>query len=58
MAWILGEAVGTLGALVFAELATRHPQAGGRDTGLDAGDGRARLALASWRRVLERTRRP
>lgn len=30
VAWILGGLVGTLGALVFAELATRHPQAGGK----------------------------
>jgi APA family basic amino acid/polyamine antiporter len=30
VAWILGGAVGTLGALVFAELSTRHPHAGGK----------------------------
>ena len=29
VAWALGGAVGLLGALVFAELATRHPHAGG-----------------------------
>ena len=30
VAWVLGGAVGLLGALVFAELATRYPQAGGK----------------------------
>ena len=30
VAWALGGAVGLLGALVFAELATRHPHAGGK----------------------------
>jgi APA family basic amino acid/polyamine antiporter len=30
VAWVLGGAVSLLGALVFAELATRHPQAGGK----------------------------
>lgn len=30
VAWALGGAVGLLGALVFAELATRHPDAGGK----------------------------
>jgi amino acid transporter len=30
VAWTLGGAVGFLGALVFAELATRHPHAGGK----------------------------
>lgn len=30
VAWTLGGAVGFLGALVFAELATRHPDAGGK----------------------------
>src|SRR5262249_46633544 len=30
VAWILGGAVGFLGALLFAELATRHPHAGGK----------------------------
>lgn len=30
LAWILGGAIALVGALVFAELATRHPQAGGK----------------------------
>ncbi len=30
VAWVLGGAVGLLGALVFAELSTRYPQAGGK----------------------------
>ena len=30
VAWALGGAVGLLGALIFAELATRHPHAGGK----------------------------
>jgi APA family basic amino acid/polyamine antiporter len=30
VAWVLGGLVSLLGALVFAELATRHPQAGGK----------------------------
>jgi APA family basic amino acid/polyamine antiporter len=30
VAWVLGGVVGLLGALVFAELATRHPEAGGK----------------------------
>ena len=30
VAWALGGLVGLLGALVFAELATRHPSAGGK----------------------------
>jgi APA family basic amino acid/polyamine antiporter len=30
VAWALGGAVGLLGALVFAELSTRHPHAGGK----------------------------
>ena len=30
IAWVLGGAVGLLGAFVFAELATRHPAAGGK----------------------------
>ena len=30
VAWALGGAVGLLGALVYAELATRHPHAGGK----------------------------
>ena len=30
VAWVLGGALGLLGALVFAELSTRHPEAGGK----------------------------
>src|SRR5437016_4248496 len=30
VAWVLGGALAFLGALCFAELATRHPQAGGK----------------------------
>jgi APA family basic amino acid/polyamine antiporter len=30
VAWVLGGALAFLGALIFAELATRHPQAGGK----------------------------
>ena len=30
VAWALGGALGLLGALVFAELSTRHPEAGGK----------------------------
>jgi len=30
MAWILGGAVSLVGALIFAELSTRHPRAGGK----------------------------
>src|SRR5437867_10979313 len=30
VAWVLGGALAFLGAVVFAELATRHPKAGGK----------------------------
>src|SRR5215468_12287408 len=30
VAWIVGGGVGLLGALLFAELSTRHPRAGGK----------------------------
>ena len=48
MAWILGGAVGTLGALVFAELSTRHPQAGGKYVYAREAFGRRAAFVVGW----------
>jgi basic amino acid/polyamine antiporter, APA family len=48
VAWILGGAVGLLGALVFAELATRHPQAGGKYVYAREAYGRRAAFVVGW----------
>ncbi len=48
VAWILGGAVGTLGALVFAELATRFPQAGGKYVYAREAFGRRAAFVVGW----------
>jgi APA family basic amino acid/polyamine antiporter len=48
VAWALGGAVGFLGALVFAELATRHPQAGGKYVYAREAFGRRAAFVVGW----------
>ena len=48
VAWVLGGAVGLLGALVFAELATRHPQAGGKYVYAREAYGRRAAFVVGW----------
>jgi basic amino acid/polyamine antiporter, APA family len=48
VAWILGGAVGLLGAFVFAELATRHPQAGGKYVYAREAFGRRAAFVVGW----------
>lgn len=48
VAWVLGGAVGLLGALVFAELATRHPQAGGKYVFAREAYGRRAAFVVGW----------
>jgi len=47
-AWALGGAVGLLGALVFAELATRHPHAGGKYVYARESFGRRAAFVIGW----------
>jgi APA family basic amino acid/polyamine antiporter len=48
VAWALGGAVGFLGALVFAELATRHPHAGGKYVYAREAFGRRAAFVVGW----------
>jgi amino acid transporter len=50
--WALGGAVGLLGALVFAELATRYPQAGGKYVYAREAYGRRGAFVVGWIEVL------
>ncbi|HEY1907149.1 MAG TPA: amino acid permease [Myxococcaceae bacterium] len=48
VAWALGGAVGLLGALVFAELSTRHPHAGGKYVYARESFGRRAAFVVGW----------
>jgi APA family basic amino acid/polyamine antiporter len=48
VAWTLGGAVGFLGALIFAELATRFPQAGGKYVYAREAFGRRAAFVVGW----------
>ena len=48
VAWALGGAVGLLGALVYAELATRHPHAGGKYVYARESFGRRAAFVIGW----------
>ena len=48
VAWALGGAVGFLGALIFAELSTRHPQAGGKYVYAREAFGRRAAFVIGW----------
>jgi amino acid transporter len=48
VAWTLGGAVGFLGALVFAELSTRYPQAGGKYVYAREAFGRRSAFVIGW----------
>ena len=50
VAWALGGAVGLLGALIFAELATRHPHAGGKYVYARESFGRRAGFVVGWSR--------
>jgi amino acid transporter len=50
-AWLLGGAVSLCGALVYAELASRHPHTGGEYTFLARGLGRGAAFLFAWSRM-------
>jgi basic amino acid/polyamine antiporter, APA family len=52
VAWALGGAVGFLGALVFAELSTRHPHAGGKYVYAREAFGRRAAFVIGWIEVL------
>ncbi|NEW89796.1 amino acid permease [Rhodopseudomonas sp. WA056] len=49
--WLLGGLITIAGALVYAELAMRHPSAGGEYTFLDRGLGRNVALLFAWARI-------
>jgi amino acid transporter len=51
LAWLLGGAVSLCGALVYAELAARHPETGGEYTYLYRGLGRGAAFLFAWSRM-------
>src|SRR5436309_14372547 len=48
VAWSLGGAVGFLGALIFAELSTRYPQAGGKYVFAREASGRRAAFVVGW----------
>ncbi|MGH7548177.1 MAG: APC family permease [Gemmatimonadales bacterium] len=48
VAWVLGGAVAFLGALCFAELATRHPKAGGKYVYVREAFGRRAAFVVGW----------
>src|SRR5690349_5972550 len=48
VAWALGGAVGFLGALIFAELSTRHPHAGGKYVYAREAFGRRAAFVIGW----------
>jgi APA family basic amino acid/polyamine antiporter len=50
-AWVLGGAISLCGALVYAELAARHPETGGEYTFLMRGLGRGAAFLFAWSRM-------
>ncbi len=51
LAWLLGGAVSLCGALVYAELAARHPETGGEYAFLQKGLGRGAAFLFAWSRM-------
>jgi basic amino acid/polyamine antiporter, APA family len=50
-AWVLGGAVSLCGALVYAELAARHPDTGGEYAFLSRGLGRGVAFVFAWARI-------
>jgi len=50
-AWLLGGVVSLCGALVYAELATRHPETGGEYAFLSRGMGRGVAFVFAWSRM-------
>jgi len=50
-AWILGGVVSVCGALVYAELASRHPETGGEYAYLARGFGRGAAFVFAWSRM-------
>ena len=50
-AWLLGGAISLCGALVYAELASRHPHTGGEYVFLNHGMGRGVAFLFAWSRM-------
>jgi amino acid transporter len=50
-AWVLGGVISLCGALVYAELASRHPETGGEYTFLMRGLGRGAAFLFAWSRM-------
>jgi amino acid transporter len=51
LAWLLGGAASLCGALVYAELASRHPDTGGEYTYLNRGLGRGAAFVFAWSRM-------
>src|SRR4051794_33226093 len=51
LAWLLGGAISLCGALVYAELASRHPDTGGEYVFLTRGVGRGVAFLFAWSRM-------
>jgi amino acid transporter len=51
LAWVLGGVVSLCGALVYAELASRHPETGGEYVFLFRGFGRGAAFLFAWSRM-------
>jgi amino acid transporter len=51
LAWLLGGAISLCGALVYAELASRHPHTGGEYVFLNEGMGRGAAFLFAWSRM-------
>jgi amino acid transporter len=51
LAWLLGGALSLCGALVYAELASRHPHTGGEYVFLNEGMGRGVAFLFAWSRM-------
>jgi amino acid transporter len=50
-AWLLGGVISLCGALVYAELSSRHPETGGEYTFLNQGLGRGAGFLFAWSRM-------
>ena len=50
-AWLLGGVISLCGALVYAELATRHPETGGEYAFLSRGMGRGVAFVFAWARM-------
>jgi amino acid transporter len=51
LAWVLGGAISLCGALVYAELASRHPETGGEYTFLSRGWGSGAAFVFAWARM-------